>query len=184
MFNGAGLAGATGTSLTLASVQPTNGGSYAVVVTNLAGSVTSAVAVLTVLVPPLITAQPTNLNVVEGANASFSVTASGTAPLSYQWMFNGAVIIGATGTSLTLTSVQPTNGGSYAVVVTNLAGSVTSAVAVLTVLVPPLITAQPTNLNVLDGTNAGFSVTAAGTAPLGYQWILTGRLLLAPPGQV
>ena len=49
------------------------------VVTNTAGSVTSAVAVLTVLVPPAITAQPTNLSVVEGANASFSVTASGTA---------------------------------------------------------------------------------------------------------
>ena len=80
---------------------------------------TSAVAVLTVLVPPAITAQPTNLSVVEGANAGFSVTASGTSPLSYQWQFNGAGVTGATGTSLTLASVQPTNGGSYAVVVTN-----------------------------------------------------------------
>ena len=75
-------------------MQPTNGGSYAVVVTNTAGSMTSAVAVLTVLVPPSITAQPTNLSVVEGANASFSVTASGTAPLSYQWQFNGAALPG------------------------------------------------------------------------------------------
>ena len=145
-------------------------GSYTVVVTNTAGSVTSAVAVLTVLVPPSITAQPTNLSVVGGANASFSVTASGTAPLSYQWQFNGAGLAGATGTSLTLASVQPTNGGSYTVVVTNTAGSVTSAVAVLTVLVPPAITAQPTNLSVVEGANASFSVTASGTEPLSYQW--------------
>ena len=52
-------------------MQPTNAGSYTVVVTNTAGSVTSAVAVLTVLVPPAITAQPTSLSVVEGANAAF-----------------------------------------------------------------------------------------------------------------
>ena len=173
-FNGAGVSGATGTSLTLSSVQPTNGGSYTVVVTNTAGSVTSAVAVLTVLVPPAITAQPTNLSVVEGANASFSVSASGTAPLSYQWQFNGAGVSGATGTSLTLSSVQPTNGGSYAVVVTNTAGSVTSAVAVLTVLVPPAITAQPTNLSVVEGASASFSVTASGTSPLSYQWQFNG----------
>src|SRR5208283_1671902 len=117
--------------------------SYTVVVTNVAGVVTSAVAVLTVLVPPVITAQPTNLSIVEGANAGFSVTASGTMPLSYQWQFNGAGVSGATGSSLTLSSVQPANGGSYTVVVTNVAGVVTSAVAVLTVLVPPVITAQP-----------------------------------------
>ena len=169
-FNGADVPGAIGSSLALTGVQPTNAGSYAVVVTNIAGSVTSAVAVLTVLVPPAITAQPTNLVVVAGASANFNVTAAGTLPLSYQWRFNGADIAGATGTSLVLTGVQPTNAGSYAVVVTNTVGSVTSAVAVLTVLVPPVITTQPTNLVVVAGVSASFNVTATGTLPLGYQW--------------
>ena len=173
-FNGAGVTGATGTSLALTGVQPTNAGSYTVVVTNTAGSVTSAVAVLTVLVPPAITSQPTNLVVMAGASASFSVTASGTLPLSYQWQFNGAGVAGATGTSLALTGVQPTNAGSYAVVVTNTAGSVTSAVAVLTVLVPPAITVQPTSLSAAYGSNATFNVAASGTLPLNYQWRFNG----------
>ena len=143
---------------------------------------TSAVAVLTVLVPPAITAQPTNLNVVEGANAGFSVTAAGTSPLSYQWQFNGADVIGATGTSLTLTSVQPTNAGSYTVVVTNTAGSVTSAVAVLTVLVPPAITAQPTNLSVVEGRQRQFQRHALpGRRRSVTSGSSTGRILLAPP---
>ena len=171
--------------LTLSSVQPTNGGSYTVVVTNTAGSVTSAVAVLTVLVPPAITAQPTNLSVVEGANASFSVGGVRDAPLSYQWQFNGADIAGATGTSLTLTNVQPTNGGSYTVVVTNTAGSVTSAVAVLTVLVPPSITAQPDQPERGGGANASFSVTAhPGQRRSVTSGSLTGRTSPAPPAQV
>ena len=121
----------------------TNAGSYTVVVANLAGSITSSVAMLTVLVPPAITTPPQSLTVNQGTNAPFSVTAGGTAPLSYQWQWNGAPISGATDTNYTVTSAQSTNAGSYTVVVTNLAGSVTSAVATLTVIVPPAITNQP-----------------------------------------
>ena len=117
----------------------TNAGNYTVVITNAVGSVTGSVASLTVLVPPAITAQLTNLTAMEGASASFSAAATGTSPLSYQWQFNGAGVPGATGSSLTLSSVQPTNGGSYTVVVTNTAGSVTSEVAVLTVVLPPAV---------------------------------------------
>ena len=109
-------------------------GSYALVVSNVAGLVTSAVAVLTVTGPPAILTQPVSQSVVAGANAGFSVTASGTAPLSYQWRFNGTNLSGATSTSLTLAGVQPANAGSYTVAVTNSAGSATSAAAVLTVL--------------------------------------------------
>ena len=130
-FDGANMSGATSASLTLTGVQPANAGIYTVVVTNSASSVTSAVAVLTVPLPsPTITLQPASQSVVAGASASFSVTASGTAPLSYQWQFNGANLSGATSTSLTLAGVQPANAGSYTVVVTNSAGSATSAAAV------------------------------------------------------
>jgi hypothetical protein len=100
--------------------------------------VTSAVATLTVLVPPAITTPPQSLTVTQGQSASFSVVASGTAPLSYQWSLNGMALPGATGSTLTLNRVQTTDAGSYTVVVTNIAGPVTSAAATLTVTNPAI----------------------------------------------
>ena len=75
-------------------------------------------------------------NVNQGGNAAFSVTATGTSPLSYQWRFNGASIGGATASSYTRSNVQTGDAGSYSVIVTNVAGTVTSSNAVLTVNVP------------------------------------------------
>lgn len=173
-LNGANNAGATGSSLTLANVQASDAGNYSVVVTNVAGSVTSAVAVLTVVIPPAITAPPQSQTNVAGTTANFSVTAIGTGPLTYQWQFNGGNMAGATTTSVTLNNVQSTNAGSYAVVVTNAAGSVTSALATLTVWVPPGITAQPQNRTNVLATTATFSVAASGTTPLSYQWQFNG----------
>ncbi|MGO8675015.1 MAG: beta strand repeat-containing protein, partial [Limisphaerales bacterium] len=178
-FNGANLSGATGSNFTLTSVQTPNAGNYVVVVTNLAGSVTSAAALLTVLTPPAIVTQPVSQSVATDANVGFSVTASGTPPLSYQWQFNGAALSGATTNSLTLTSVQTASAGSYAVVVTNSAGSVTSAAAVLTVVTAPAIVTQPASQSVAAGANVGFSVTTSGTAPLSYQWQFNGAALSA-----
>ncbi|HEY5909890.1 MAG TPA: immunoglobulin domain-containing protein [Verrucomicrobiae bacterium] len=173
-LNGIPLAGQSQSSLTLASAQTADAGGYSVVVTNDVGSVTSAVATLTVLVPPSITAQPVNRTVVATGNAVFTVTATGTAPLSYQWRFNGVNIGGATLSSYTVAGAQPANEGNYSVVVTNLAGSITSGNASLTVLVPPNITAQPTNVTVMATSNVVFAVTATGTAPLSYQWRFNG----------
>src|SRR5439155_11162811 len=99
-----------------------------------------------------ITAQPQGQTVVAAANAFLTVTATGLAPMSYQWQFNGAAIGGATGTNLALNNVQPANAGNYAVVVSNKLGGVTSAAAVLTVLVPPAITAQPQSRTNIIGT--------------------------------
>jgi hypothetical protein len=148
-----------------------------VVVTNVAGAVTSAVASLTVLVPPAITTQPSNQTAVVGTSASFSVTATGTASLVYQWAFDGTNLAGATADTLLLTNVEAAHAGSYAVVITNVAGSVTSLLASLTVLVPPAITTQPSNRTAVVGTSANFSVTATGTASLGYQWAFDGTNL-------
>ncbi len=137
-FGSVAIDGATGTALVLTDVQPTNAGGYTVVVTNVLGAVTSAVAMLTVVSPPdiTITQSPTSQTASAGSNAIFTVSASGTPPLSYQWLFNGAVIDGATMTELILTEVQPTNAGRYRVAVTNSTGAVTSKVATLTVIVP------------------------------------------------
>src|SRR5438132_14031573 len=79
---------------------------------------------------PAITKQPTNQTASLFADATFRVTATGVAPLSYQWRFNDGDLIGKTSTALTVTNVQRANAGNYSVVITNLSGSVTSQVAI------------------------------------------------------
>jgi hypothetical protein len=101
----------------------------------------SANAMLTVNpapIAPSITTQPASQTVDSGANVTFTVAASGTAPLSYQWRKNGGIIAGATGASLALSSVSTTDAGNYTVQVSNSAGSVTSATATLTVNAAPV----------------------------------------------
>ena len=129
------ITGAVTSALIGTNAQLTNAGGYSVIVTNVAGSITSSVAALTVTnAGPSITAQPQNKSVSIGGSATFSTTATGTAPLSYQWFFNtNTLIIGATTNTFTVTNAQTTNAGSYSVIVTNSIGSVTSVVATLTV---------------------------------------------------
>ncbi len=172
--NGANVDGATGASLDLAGVQSPDSGSYSVVVTNALGGVTSATVLLTVIAPPAITEHPQSLAVNEGSNATFTVTAAGAPPLSYQWVFDGANIAGATDSSYTRYNVQAQHAGTYAVVVTNTMGSVTSSNAVLAINVPPTITAQPQNATATAGSDVTFTVIATGTAPLSYQWVFAG----------
>ena len=135
-FNGANLAGATGTTLNLANVQAANAGSYTVVATNSAGTITSAAAVLTVsagAVAPAITTQPLSRAVTAGSTVAFSVVVTGSPTPTLQWRFNGTNLAGATGATLNLANVQTANAGSYTVVATNSAGTITSAAAVLTI---------------------------------------------------
>ena len=87
---------------------------------------------------PAITTQPSSSTVISGGAASFSVVASGTSPLAYQWKKDGSSISGATSSTYTIASTQTTDAGSYTVVVTNSAGSVTSNPIVLTILAPRL----------------------------------------------
>jgi hypothetical protein len=176
-LNGTALAGATSSTLTVYGVHSGDAGNYSVVVTNYAGSVTSAVAVLTMDAPPYILTQPQSQTVVLGQNASFSVGAIGLAPVTYQWSLNGTNLPNATNSTLTLTSVNTNNAGSYQVVLANNQGSVTSSNATLTVLSPPVITTQPQSQGVAQGQNVSFSVVSGGTAPFTYQWYLNGSSL-------
>jgi hypothetical protein len=132
--NGAAIAGATGSSYTSpATVSGDNGSSITVVVTNAAGSLTSNAAMLTVtLTPPTITTQPSSATVAAGSPATFSVVTSGSG-VSYQWDFNGAAISGANSSSYTIPAAAVSNAGNYSVVISNSAGSVTSAAATLAV---------------------------------------------------
>jgi hypothetical protein len=145
------------------------------------GSTGSTSLVITVNPPavaPSISMQPANQTVTAGQTATFSVTAAGTAPLSYQWRKNGANISGASSSSYTTPATTTADSGStFSVVVSNSAGSVTSNNATLTVnaaAVAPSIAMQPANQTVTAGQTATFSVTAAGTAPLSYQWRKNG----------
>ncbi|TAK93837.1 MAG: tandem-95 repeat protein, partial [Verrucomicrobia bacterium] len=98
------------------------------------------------VLPPVITTQPTNLTVYVSSNATFTVAASGTAPLRYQWFFSSSPLTGQTSSTLALRSVQLSNAGSYFVVVTNAGGARTSAGAVLTVNALPSCTPPPAGL--------------------------------------
>jgi hypothetical protein len=183
--NGPIISGATANVLTISNTQTTNSGNYTVIVTNVAGSATSSNAVLTVTnTPPTITVQPTNESLAAGVNVTLTVAATGTAPLSYQWqmngtnLMNGGSISGATTNVLKISNAQTNNSGTYTVIVTNVAGSVTSSNAVLTVASSPVILMQPTNQTVLAGSAATFAVTAIGIAPLSYQWQVNGTNLV------
>ena len=132
-FAGATIPGATGSSYTRSNVQPADAGSYLAVITNSYGSVTSSPAVLTVSTAPYILAEPNPQTVTAGQNASFSVAANGAALLAYQWQFNGSDIFGATTSSYTKINAQNADQGNYSVIITNSAGSTSSAPAFLTV---------------------------------------------------
>src|SRR5580658_4000960 len=176
--NSANISGATAASYTTPATATTdNGTKFDVIVSNTIGSQTSTMATLTVnaaAVAPAITTQPANQSVTVGQTATFIVTATGTAPLSYQWQKNSTNITGATAASYTTPATATTdNGAKFDVIVSNTAGSQTSTMATLTVntaAVAPTITTQPSNQTVNVGQTATFSVTATGTAPLSYQW--------------
>ena len=122
---------------------------------------------------PGITSQPANTSVNVGQAATFTVAATGTGPLSYQWQQNLTNIAGATASAYTTGAVAATDSGAtFAVVVSNAAGSATSSIATLTVAsaTPPQLSSQPQDQSVPVGQPASFSVTAAGTGPLNYQW--------------
>jgi uncharacterized delta-60 repeat protein len=126
------VAGAATASLSLSNVLRGDAGGYSVVISNAYGRVTSAVATLTVI-DPVINVQPASQANNAGETVTFSVAATGTEPLSYQWRKGGVAQAGATEPSLSLTNLQGSDAGSYDVVVSNAWGSVTSAAASLTV---------------------------------------------------
>ena len=143
--------------------------------------------------PPSITAQPASLTVDAGGGATFSVAATGSSPLAYQWYFNsirslspgdtssnddlGAPLAGATSANYTLPSAARANAGWYTVTVTNGAGIVFSSAATLTVNYAPIITGQPADVTVSQGLPAVLTVTAEAVPAPSYQWSLNGAAI-------
>jgi len=133
---GTAISGATSATYTIASTASGDAGSYDVVVSNSAGSVTSSAATLTITSAnsaPSISIQPAAQSVAVGAKLTLTVTASGSGTLSYQWRKGGVAISGATASSYTIASVASSDAGGYDVVVSNANGSVTSNTVALDV---------------------------------------------------
>lgn len=145
-FNGADLPGATNDALTISNAQVVNTGGYSVVITDRSGFTNSSVAYLTLLnLPPSISSQPTNLVVLAGTAATFSLNAEGTMPIFFQWFFNEAKLDGETNSTLAFTNARSHHVGHYTVVITNDFGSVTSRVAALRLLAWTRIHNGPAN---------------------------------------
>jgi arylsulfatase A-like enzyme len=134
---------ATSDTLILTNVHATSR-KFGVVVTNMEGAVTSILASLNV--PLDLTRQPTNYIADLGSTASFSALAVGAAPLFYQWRFEGQNLLNRTNANLYLRNLQSTDAGNYTVVVTNVAGAITSQLATLTVVTPLVTKTSGTNI--------------------------------------
>lgn len=146
----------------------------AVLAGSLAGQIRSEAAQA-----PSFTLQPRSQTVVAGSSATFSAVATGATPLTYQWWFNGRILSGQTNTNLSLVSVTLSNSGNYSVTITNSHGGIVSSNAVLSVGYPPILVQQPVSQAAVLNSNVQFSVTASGTAPLAYQWLLNGQGVFA-----
>ncbi|MFM2295086.1 MAG: hypothetical protein RLZZ350_1499, partial [Verrucomicrobiota bacterium] len=173
--NGSMISGSTSDTLTLNNAQAADSGNYSLVASNSAGAVTNSMT-LTVSagsVAPGITG-PANQTVIQSNNATFTASVSGLPVPTLQWRVNGVDIPGETGLTLTISNVQfALNGFVYTLVASNSAGLATNS-ATLTVLVPPVISQQPTNLAVVVNSPATFSVTASGVPAAKYQWSSNG----------
>ncbi len=167
--NGTEIVGSS-KSLILSNIGPANAADYSVVVSNIAGSVTSSIATLTVITPPQITTQPLSQVVAVGSGVTFTVTATSSYPLSYQWQKDGIDISGATSASFAIASTTLDDDGNYRAIVSNIAGSVASSIATLTITTPPQITLQPLSQVVAVGSDVTFTVAATSSYPHSYQW--------------
>jgi hypothetical protein len=169
-FNGTAISGATNDSYTATNITSANAGQYSVVVTGGCGAATSSNAQLTVQPATNIATQPTASTICQNNTANFSVSATGQGSLSYQWKLDGNAIGGATSSTLAVSNAQLVNAGSYTVDVTGACGITASNGAVLTVNPATTISTQPVGTAGCEGQNTTFTVVAAGTGTLSYQW--------------
>src|SRR5205823_3783692 len=168
--NGTDINGAISSTLSLPNVSASDAATYCVVVTGPCNAVTNC-ATLAVLTPVTATG-PNSLTNCPGTTASFSVVATGSGPINYQWSKDGTTMKGATNSSLMLLGVSAGDAGSYCVIVSGACDSVVKC-ATLTVLAP-LSISGPTDSTNCPGSTASFSVETLGSGPFTYQWSKDG----------
>lgn len=191
--DGTNIPGANSATYTLNNVSAADEAGYDLVVTNRSGVATSNVARLTVTASnqpllPQILAAPASITVAEGNAANFAVAVSGTGPFTYQWLKDGSPIVGGTSAAFGISPVALSDAGQYRVRITNAAGSVTSAPAVLSVTqatgapTAAAIVMSPIGLAVAPGSGATLAVAVTGTAPFTYQWMRNGSVVPGATG--
>lgn len=169
--------GTDSATLNIDKAQTNNSGIYTVTVSNQFGYTPSAAAILKVGDAPTITGDdPKDQTIITSKSVGFSVVASGTAPLSYQWYKNDQAISTATGQTYSIGSATSSNNGVYKVKVSNKynPAGVFSREAILKVGDAPTITTPPQSQTIATSKPVDFSVVASGTAPLHYQWYKDG----------
>lgn len=178
LLDGEPIQDATNKTLLLTHVTFDAGGVYSIVLSNATLVVTNKSTDLIVQPSaPLITGQPTGIITVVDSGFCLQVSATGSAPLCYQWRLDGVEIPQATNNSLPLPHMQPSVAGGYSVTVSNDFGAVTSVVAAVVVIIPPSVTIQPTNQALAAGFDATFQAVVEGTPPFAYQWYRNGTKL-------
>lgn len=178
------IPGATSSSLILSNIQTGDAGSYTCAVTNTIGTVVSSPAVLAVIADaPVFTQQPLSDTASISDNVTFECIAEGAEPMTYQWKKAGVPIGGESGSAtsgnpiqLTLTNVQVGDQGAYTCEVSNAAGTVESAVAVLTIgTAAPTILVQPaTSVSGSSGGSIQLVIEAEGEPDVTFTWKETG----------
>ncbi|MEO6993562.1 MAG: immunoglobulin domain-containing protein [Lacunisphaera sp.] len=176
---GVNIPNATAQSYYVNSATSADSGIYILTATNVVGTATSqAVAVnVAAIIPPLITQQPLSIRVSKSLFASFSVNATGSPTLLYQWFKNGQIIPSAVNSFFNIQTVTSADSGAYSVQVTNGAGSVTSSIASLTVLPAtlPTITFWSGAVSISPLSNYfSLNPNISGSAPFTYQWFKDG----------
>lgn len=156
---------ATNSSLTLSSIKNADAGGYQLWASNAFGTFLSEEAVLNLGERPKVTAQPQPQTALVGGSASFSVSASGTAPLAYQWFFKGIPLANGNLKNLALQNLSLSQDGEYQAVVRNDFGSVTSSPALLTVLPLPALSITSSVATVSESAGSPGSVTITRSYP-------------------
>ena len=183
------VSGSQTDTLTITGIVPADEGSYRCWMNNGYEMDTyTDGATLTVDIPPVIDTQPSSSEIVQGSNASFITAAHGTPTPTYQWQYyNGGIwnnltdtgrISGSTEATLNITGALAVDAGSYQCVITNgIAPDATTDAVTLTVDYGPIIDAQPSSSEIVQGSNTSFVTAAHGVPTVVYKWqILVGAV--------